>query len=124
MKRIPWIIAIATTLLTSCNYDEGACWSRTEDDGQTGAGGGPIVTGGGGYGDTPEPKPQDTTDPATMGGCGDDEWSSIPACSQQYASDRLRCQKAKTQRCWFSAMSRLVYCNKTKGQTGFPELDD
>jgi hypothetical protein len=124
MRRFLWIAAISTTLLTSCNYDDGACWSRTEDDGHTGAGGGPIVPGGGGYGDAPEPKPQDTTDPATMGGCDDTEWSDNPVCSRQYASDREKCRKAKTERCWFSAMQRLAYCNKTKGQTGFPELDN
>ncbi len=59
MKLLLWISAIAIFLLTGCNYDEGQCWSRSEEDGQTGAGGGPIVPGGGGYGDVPpEPEPQ------------------------------------------------------------------
>ncbi len=123
MKRLLWTAVFAAALLTACNEDQGQCWTRSEDDGQAGAGGAPIVPGGGGYGDTPGPKPQGTTDPATMGGC-DNEWSKIAACSNQYARDRARCQKAQTARCWSSAMDRLAYCNKTNGQTDFPELDD
>lgn len=124
MRLILLVCALTATLLTSCNYDDGACWSRTEDDGQTGAGGGPIVPGGGGNGDAPESKPQDASDPAPTGGCEDNEWSDIPACNRQFAADRIRCQKAKTRRCWSSAMDRLAYCTKTNGKTGFPELDD
>lgn len=59
MRSLVWIAFVTATLLSSCNYDEGACWSPAEDDGQTGVGGGPIVPGGGGFGETsPEPTPQ------------------------------------------------------------------
>jgi hypothetical protein len=62
-RSVLWALAIAILLLTACNYDEGQCWLRSEDDGQGGVAGGPIVpTGAGGFGDVP-PKPQDATDP-------------------------------------------------------------
>ena len=64
MKRTFWFGLIATTLLTSCNYDDGECWSRSEDDGQVGGGGGPIVPGGGGFGDvSPTPQGADPSPP-------------------------------------------------------------
>ncbi|MFO0590276.1 MAG: hypothetical protein U0441_22220 [Polyangiaceae bacterium] len=67
MSRIFWLGVVATTLLTSCNYDDGECWSRSEDDGQVGAGGGPVVPVGGAFGDV-APTPQDANPPHP--GCG------------------------------------------------------
>lgn len=69
MRSLLWVVAVATALLSSCNYDDGACWSPTEDNGQTGAGGGPVVPAGGSFGDAPpEPTPQGA-DPSPPG-CG------------------------------------------------------
>jgi hypothetical protein len=93
MKRLVWISAVALSLLTGCNYDEGECWPRSEDDGQVGGGGGPIVPGGGGYGDAPEPKPQGA-DPSPPG-----------------------CNKPETQQCGsadsLSGQGAFTYCNGT-----------
>jgi hypothetical protein len=58
--------------------------------------------------------------PRAVAQCG--EWSKYPACEQQFIRDRRICQKVKSSACWASQMQRLAYCNRTKGQTGFPEL--
>ena len=61
LPRVVRMVAMATSTLTACNYDEGQCWLRSEDD-VGGVGGGPIISSGaGGFGDVP-PEPQDASD--------------------------------------------------------------
>ena len=95
MKRLLWISAITISLLTGCNYDEGQCWSRSEEDGQTGAGGGPIVPGGGGFGDAPpEPEPQ-AADPTP------------PDCP---AASEVRCASPGSSACVDQCEAIEAYC--------------
>lgn len=64
MRKLLWITTIALSLSAACSYTEGECWLRSEDSGQDGSGGGPLLPGGpGGYGDVP-PEPQDVNDSA------------------------------------------------------------
>jgi hypothetical protein len=51
-------------------------------------------------------------------------WSRYKSCSDQHDRDRERCRKVRKATCWESAMERLAYCNKHKGETGFPPLND
>lgn len=58
MKTRGWIAASLILCSGGCTVIDGECWPRSEDGQGSGAGGGPIVPGQGGFGDV-EPEPQD-----------------------------------------------------------------
>src|SRR5262249_46049816 len=51
-------------------------------------------------------------------------WSKYKSCSAQHDRDRERCREVKKATCWESTMERLAYCNRNKGETGFPPLNE
>lgn len=64
--------------------------------------------------------------PRTGGGSGDsarprDEWSDRPQCNQQFETDRIVCQGAKSPKCWENQNKRLSHCSAT-GEVGTPAL--
>lgn len=106
-------IALAAALLGACNYTEGECWLRSEQDGQPGAGGGPIVPGAGGYGSTP-PEPQSEDDPP-IPDCnitGDSPCNE--KCLSKYEADAVGCTKiqddAQRGACNGSAYAKYKSC--------------
>lgn len=62
MKSRFWMAVPLVFGASACNYTDGQCWPRSQDGPGSGAGGGVVVPGGGGYGDVP-PAPQDATEP-------------------------------------------------------------
>ena len=56
------IAVVSLVALSSCTQTEGQCWHDDQGMGSVGAGGAPIVPGGGGNGDV-APSPQDATNP-------------------------------------------------------------
>lgn len=52
----------------------------------------------------------------------DEEWSIYISCNKQFNDDRKICRKVRRAICWKSQMDRLAWCNKNKGETGFPPL--
>lgn len=65
MRSWKCLVAIAVSCLAACAQMEGQCWIDDRGNpGGPGAGGGPIVAGGGSYGDDqpPAPTPQDGSD--------------------------------------------------------------
>lgn len=70
MKAWTRVALLALSCLAACNVNVGPCWidengNGAPDPGEPGAGGGPAAPGGGtgDYGEAPEKKPQDATDP-------------------------------------------------------------
>jgi hypothetical protein len=93
MKSKLWIVAIALSSVTACNYTVGECWPVGQGDLGATAGSGPIVPGGAGgsSGDTPpgsggtripeadcNSKPQETETPGTGAGSQDDKCGAWP----------------------------------------------
>lgn len=124
-RWILWALALATSFSNACNYDEGQCWLRSEDDGQgAGVGGGPIgPVGAGGFGDVP-PEPQDATDPppdcdpddATELGavsCGRPAWG--PDCMMLCAQSGVSCP-AGQKHTVTKKLVLLYKCCACKGQ--------
>lgn len=64
MKNLPAVLSIGLmcAYVFGCQQTGSECWPVSEDGQGTGAGGGPIVPGTGGYGDVP-PEPQDAANP-------------------------------------------------------------
>lgn len=62
MQSRLWIAVCGVSLAGACTRVDGECWLRSEDGAGDGVGGGPLVPGGGGFGDVP-PTPQDANDP-------------------------------------------------------------
>jgi hypothetical protein len=52
-----------------------------------------------------------------------DKWSIYRSCNKQFIEDRRICRKVKRASCWKSQNDRLAYCNKNKGEIGFPPLE-
>ena len=48
---------------------------------------------------------------------------AVTGAVAQFKQDHEICKRAKRQSCWESMQERLVYCNKTNGETGFPPLN-
>lgn len=67
MKIAPFLITLGVGSLSvfGCQQVEGECWPISEDGQGSGAGGGVIGTGYGGFGDV-TPTPQDASDSATL----------------------------------------------------------
>lgn len=124
MKRAIQFGGLALWALTSCNWDEGACWSRAEEDGQTGAGGGPIVPGGGGFGEEPKRRvetasegepPCDVDDVTELSAvlCGPKEWGAD--CMIRCAEGGVACPAG--QRHTVAKVQVLLYkCCACKGK--------
>src|ERR1041384_7898093 len=59
--KSPWLaiapLILSACTLSACSFTEGPCYRREDIEGPSGAGGGTIVPGWGGYGDVP-PDPQ------------------------------------------------------------------
>ncbi|MEZ4294770.1 MAG: hypothetical protein R3B70_07315 [Polyangiaceae bacterium] len=62
MKQYLWLIVLNLVCLVGCAFNDGPCYRREDIDGPSGAGGGTIVPGQGGFGDAP-PEPQNSDEP-------------------------------------------------------------
>lgn len=84
MDRRAWIAGLSLSLLGACNWVDGACWLKSEDNAGSGAGGAPIAPVGGGFGDAPDPTAQAAGDPPPPPEC-----LQVPqgACFQKCLSD-------------------------------------
>ena len=56
MKTQVWAAVFVGLAFLGCQEIDGECWPVTEDGQGTGAGGGPLLPGSGGYGVSPEPQ--------------------------------------------------------------------
>ena len=115
MKRALWIVGLTLSLVSSCNWDEGQCWSRSEEDGQVGAGGGPIVPGGGGYGDAPVPKPLAAGDSPPLPECLQvPPGACYQMCLASYGAATTQCNRiedeAQRKVCQTSAYTAYMAC--------------
>lgn len=90
-KRSWWMGVVAVSLLAACNKTVGECWPQAEEDGDFGAGGGLVITGGtGALGNGPARQAQGITYPEAecniigQGPCFD-------KCLADYDAAALRC---------------------------------
>jgi hypothetical protein len=104
MKRtniVLWTLVMVLSIVMACTQADGECWSPTEDNGQGGAAGGPLLpTGAGGFGDVP-PRPQGATGGSTTvpGGCdvpstkscNEKSGAALDASTYAYCGDSCRC---------------------------------
>lgn len=115
MRSWKCLVAIAVSCLPACAQMEGQCWIDDRGNpGGPGAGGGPIVPGGGGYGDEPAPAPQNGSDGRLYFNCNahgpcenkclDDFVAAADACAKiQDEGQRKACQYAvyvQYMTCW------------------------
>ncbi len=106
MRTWKCLVAIAISCLAACAETEGQCWLDEGSPGGPGAGGGgPIVPGGGGYGDDPGETPQGASDGRLYFDCNvdgpceskclDDFVAAADECAKiQDGDQRKTCQSA------------------------------
>jgi hypothetical protein len=123
MRNVLRILIATLSLLSACTQTEGQCWYDGPNNGNIGAGGGPIVSGGGGFGDAP-PKPQDAANPVPP------DCEMVPdthcneKCLADYESAAAKCggidddgqRKTCQDAAFASYKSCRNYCQSTQGQ--------
>lgn len=115
MDRRAWIAGFFLSFLGACNWVDGACWLKSDDDKGSGAGGGPIAPSGGRFGDAPDPAPQAAGDPPPPPEC---VHAPSDACNQNcltnYANNADKCDdigdEAQRKACQASAYTAYMAC--------------
>jgi hypothetical protein len=59
--------------------------------------------------------------PPSSGGASGRQWSDKPQCNQQFETDRMICQTARSPTCWENSNKRLGVCDRTDA-VGTPKL--
>ena len=103
MDRRAWIAGLSLSFLGACNWVDGACWLKKDDNAGSGAGGSPIVPSGGSFGDAPGPKPQGAGDPQPGDPPPPPECLQVPQgkcyekCLSDYTDTSEKCGKIESE---------------------------
>lgn len=98
MDRRAWIAVLSLSSLGGCNWVDGACWLKSDESSGSGAGGAPIVSNGGAFGDAPDPKPQSANDPPPPPECLQvPQGPCYEKCLSDYTDTSAKCGKIEIE---------------------------